>query len=56
MGGVLVLQIANAHSDCVNSMTLLGSAGLGDEINVPYLEGFVNSQSRRELNLTIHRL
>ncbi len=56
MGGVLVLQIANAHPDCVNSMTLLGSAGLGDEINVPYLEGFVNSQSRRELNLTIHRL
>ena len=56
MGGALVLQIANAHPDCVNSMTLLGSAGLGDEINVPYLEGFVNSQSRRELNLTIHRL
>ena len=56
MGGVLVLQIANAHPDCVNSMTLLGSTGLGDEINVPYLEGFVNSQSRRELNLTIHRL
>ena len=56
MGGALVLQIANAHPDCVNSMTLIGSAGLGDEINVPYLEGFVNSQSRRELKPHVEQL
>ena len=56
MGGALVLQIASAHPDCVKSMTLIGSAGLGDEINVSYLEGFVNSQSRRELKPHVEQL
>ncbi len=40
----------------VDSVMLIGTAGLGDEINAGYTEGFVAAQSRRELKPLIEQL
>lgn len=49
MGGFIAGLVADKHSDRVASLTLISSAGLGQEINSDYLDGFVGSASRREL-------
>lgn len=49
MGGLVSGQLAIDHPDRVASLTLICSAGLGDEINTDYIGGFVSSSSRKEL-------
>ena len=56
MGGAIALQLAKSHPEMVRSLTLIGSAGLGEEINGDYLRGFTQSQSRRELKPFVQQL
>ena len=56
MGGAISLQLAKSHPEMVRSLTLIGSAGLGEEINGDYLRGFAQSQSRRELKPFVQQL
>ena len=49
MGGLVSGQTGIENSDRVASLTLICSAGLGDEINSDYIDGFVSSASRKEL-------
>ena len=56
MGGAIALHLANTRPDLVRSLTLIGSAGLGPEINAAYLRGFTESQSRRELKPHVQQL
>lgn len=56
MGGAIAAQMALGAPECVASVALIGSAGLGDEINAGYTEGFVKSPSRRELKPVLEQL
>lgn len=49
MGGLIAGQTAIDHPTRVASVNLICSAGLGDEINGAYINGFVAAQGRREL-------
>ncbi|SEI22121.1 acetoin dehydrogenase dihydrolipoyllysine-residue acetyltransferase subunit [Pseudomonas asplenii] len=49
MGGAVALNTARLAPRRVRSLSLLASAGLGEEINGDYLQGFVKANSRNEL-------
>ncbi|MCE8536581.1 acetoin dehydrogenase dihydrolipoyllysine-residue acetyltransferase subunit [Ruegeria pomeroyi] len=49
MGGLVSGQVAIDHPGRVASLSLICSAGLGDEINRGYIDGFVGAASRRDL-------
>lgn len=49
MGGAVSLTVAARHPAKVRSLSLIGSAGLGEEINTGYIDGFVSSASRNAL-------
>jgi pyruvate dehydrogenase E2 component (dihydrolipoamide acetyltransferase) len=49
MGGAIAGSLALAHPDRVASLVLIASAGLGDEINAEYIEGFIAANRRREM-------
>jgi pyruvate dehydrogenase E2 component (dihydrolipoyllysine-residue acetyltransferase) len=49
MGGAVALTMAAAAPERVRSMSLVGSAGLGREINGAYLDGFVAAATRNAL-------
>ena len=48
MGGAIALLLASKIPQRVASLTLLAPAGLGPEINVAFIDGFVKVQRRRE--------
>ena len=58
MGGAISLLLALRRPECVASLTLIASAGLGTEINSSFIDGFVRAMRRREaadvLNLLVH--
>ncbi|PWU23281.1 MAG: acetoin dehydrogenase dihydrolipoyllysine-residue acetyltransferase subunit [Candidatus Rokuibacteriota bacterium] len=56
LGGAIAAQMALDHPDQVDSVALIGSAGLGEEINTAYTEGFVAAQSRRDLKPLVEQL
>ena len=56
MGGLIAARIACDHGGRVASVTLICSAGLGDEINPDYIDGFVTAASRRELKPRLKHL
>lgn len=56
MGGAIAAQLAIDHPSRVASVALIGSAGLGDEINTGYTEGFIAAQSRRDLRPVVEQL
>lgn len=56
LGGAIALQTALAHPDKVSALSLIGSAGLGTEINGAYLSGFVAAESRREIKPLLQQL
>jgi pyruvate dehydrogenase E2 component (dihydrolipoamide acetyltransferase) len=56
MGGAIGAQLALDHPQRVASLTLVCSAGLGDEINSGYTSGFVSAASRRELKPVVEQL
>ncbi|WP_024777752.1 acetoin dehydrogenase dihydrolipoyllysine-residue acetyltransferase subunit [Pseudomonas corrugata] len=49
MGGAVSLNTARLMPQRVRSLTLIGSAGLGPEINGGYLQGFVDASNRNAL-------
>ncbi len=56
MGGAIASQLALDRPERVASLTLVGSAGLGPEINSEYTGGFVRAASRRELKPVVEQL
>lgn len=53
LGGLVASTVALRSPDRVQSLTLVSSAGLGDEINVDYIEGFISADNRRALKTTL---
>ncbi len=49
MGGLVAGRIGIDRPDRVASLTLIAAAGLGEEINGAYIDGFVSASSRRDL-------
>ena len=56
MGGAIAIQMLLDHPHTVKSLTLIGSAGLGTNINRDYLNGFVESQTPQEMTLVLQQL
>ncbi len=56
LGGAIAAQMALDRPDRVESLALIASAGLGDEIDTGYTEGFVAAQSRRDLKPLVEQL
>ncbi|CAH1659583.1 acetoin dehydrogenase dihydrolipoyllysine-residue acetyltransferase subunit [Chelatococcus asaccharovorans] len=56
MGGAVVAQTALDQPGRVSSITLISSAGLGEEINGGYTDGFVAAASRRDLKPVLEHL
>jgi pyruvate dehydrogenase E2 component (dihydrolipoamide acetyltransferase) len=56
MGGAVALAYAIEHPERVASLTLIDSAGLGEEINDEYIQGFVAAGRRREMKQVLQLL
>jgi pyruvate dehydrogenase E2 component (dihydrolipoamide acetyltransferase) len=56
MGGLVASALALEAPDRVRSLTLVDSAGLGEEVDADYVEGFVSAAGRRELKPVLQRL
>jgi pyruvate dehydrogenase E2 component (dihydrolipoamide acetyltransferase) len=56
MGGAIASQLALAHPARVASVALIAPAGLGEDINHAYTEGFATAASRRELKPVLEQL
>lgn len=56
MGGLVAAQLALEEPGRVRSLTLVDSAGLGEEIDRDYLEGFIAATGRRDLKPVLQRL
>jgi len=56
LGGAIAMEIAREAPDRAKSLTLISTAGLGSDINIDYINGFVNASSRRDLKPVIEQL
>ena len=56
LGGAVALKLALDHPGRVASLTLVASAGLGSEINMDYIEGFIGSTGRRDIKPHLEKL
>ena len=56
LGGAVALAAAARDPARIASLTLIAPAGFGTEINVGYLRGFADAQSRRELKPVVAQL
>ena len=56
MGGLVSGQTAIDHPGRVASLSLICPAGLGEEINTDYIDGFVSAVSRKELKPKLKHL
>jgi pyruvate dehydrogenase E2 component (dihydrolipoamide acetyltransferase) len=56
MGGAIAGAFAKAHPDRVASLILIASAGLGEEVNEEYIEGFIAANRRKEMKNTLGML
>ena len=56
LGGAIAMQAAIAHPNRVSALALIGSAGLGPEINAAYINGFIAAQSRKDIKPLLEQL
>jgi pyruvate dehydrogenase E2 component (dihydrolipoamide acetyltransferase) len=56
LGGAVALDLALNHSDRVASATLICTAGLGPEINMDYIDGFMQAKRRKQLQPLLEML
>jgi pyruvate dehydrogenase E2 component (dihydrolipoamide acetyltransferase) len=56
LGGAIALDLALNHSDRVASATAICSAGLGPEINMAYIDGFMAAKRRKQLQPVLEML
>lgn len=56
LGGAVAMEVARQAKSKVQSLTLISSAGLGLDINMDYIDGFVTSASRRDLKPVLENL
>jgi len=56
MGGAVSAMLALRQPGKVKSLTLVDAAGLGEEINAAYIDGFVAAESRREMKPVVEHL
>jgi pyruvate dehydrogenase E2 component (dihydrolipoamide acetyltransferase) len=49
MGGATALALAADHPDRAASLTLIAPAGFGDEINMDYINGFIEQKRAKKL-------
>ncbi len=56
LGGAIAMQVAETARDRVKSLTLIGSAGLGREINMDYINGYIGGNSRKEMKPILEKL
>src|SRR6185312_11162197 len=56
MGGAVSLQLAAGKPDMVASATLICPAGLGPEINMDYINGFIEAAAARKLEPVLQML
>jgi pyruvate dehydrogenase E2 component (dihydrolipoyllysine-residue acetyltransferase) len=49
MGGAIAGSLAISHPGRVQSLALIASVGLGEEINADYIEGFIAANRRKEM-------
>ena len=56
LGGAVAAWVAASHPERSASLTLIASAGLGEEINTDYIEGFVSARTRNELKPHLQQL
>jgi len=56
LGGAIVLAFAEAAPEVVASLSLIASAGLGEEVNGAYVDGFAAASRRRDLKPLLTQL
>jgi pyruvate dehydrogenase E2 component (dihydrolipoamide acetyltransferase) len=56
MGGLVAASLALAAPERVASLSLVASAGLGEEINGEYVRGFIEAERRRDLKPALELL
>jgi pyruvate dehydrogenase E2 component (dihydrolipoyllysine-residue acetyltransferase) len=56
LGGAIALKLAVDHPGKAASLTLISSAGLGEDINIPYVEGFIRATGRKDLKPELEKL
>ncbi len=56
LGGAIAAQVALVNPARVRSLSLLASAGLGPDIDIDYIRGFIAAQRRKDLKPLVSRL
>jgi pyruvate dehydrogenase E2 component (dihydrolipoamide acetyltransferase) len=56
LGGAIALDVALSHAERVASATLICSAGLGPDINMAYIDGFMQAKRRKQLEPVLQML
>jgi pyruvate dehydrogenase E2 component (dihydrolipoyllysine-residue acetyltransferase) len=56
LGGAVALDLALNHAGRVASATLICTAGLGPEINMAYIDGFMQAKRRKQLQPVLEML
>lgn len=56
LGGAVALELARRAPRQVRSLTLIASAGLGEDIDIDYIRGFIAAARRKDLKPWIERL
>ncbi|MCE0743697.1 acetoin dehydrogenase dihydrolipoyllysine-residue acetyltransferase subunit [Acetobacter sicerae] len=56
LGGAIALELAKSSPDLVKSLTLIAPAGLGQDINMNFINGFIDADRRKTLEPVLQYL